>query len=121
MVVTKVSVVDSETDRKTLVSGTGRDKLDGEVLVPGSAEVSVDIESLDVGDDVERDRSEGGASIVSDSSGADGRVQDANAARCNGRQPWRDSLILAASGYISISMRMNLHTSMNGSDLLCGA
>lgn len=107
MVVSIVSVVDSETDLNTFVSGTGRDKLDGEVLVPGSADVSEDIESLEVGDDAERERSEGGASISSDSRGADGKVQEAKAARWSGRQPWRDSLILEASGYISISIRMN--------------
>lgn len=95
--------------------------MDGEVLVPGSAEVNEDNEILEGDDDAERERSDGGASIASDSRGADGRVQEANAARCSGRHPWRDSLILAASGYISIIIRMNLHTSMKGSVLLCGA
>lgn len=45
----------------------------------------------------------------------DGCIQEAKAARCNGRHPCRVSLIPAASGYNSTSKRMNRHTSINGS------
>lgn len=120
MVVWIVSVVDSETERSTFVNGTGRAKLAGEALVPGSADATEDNESLDVGDeDDAAERIVGSPSLTS--FGADGKVHEANAAKCNGRQPCRDSLMLAASGCISSNKRMNLHTSMNGSILLCGA
>ena len=42
-------------------------------------------------------------------------VHDANAARCNGKQPWRVSLSLQASGYNSIRKMIKRHTSINGS------
>ena len=42
-------------------------------------------------------------------------VQEAKAAKCRGKQPCRDSLIPAASGYNSINNKIKLQTSMNGS------
>ncbi len=116
-----VSAVDSETERNGFVSGSGRAKFEGDALLPGSADVKEEKDNLDVGDEDDvAVRSEAGPSIFS-SFGADGKVHEANAAKCSGIQPCRDSLMLAASGCILRIKRMNLQTSMKGSVLLCGA
>lgn len=46
-----------------------------------------------------------------------GRMHDAKAAKWRGKHPCRDSLIPAASGYISTSNKMKRQTSMNGSSV----
>ena len=46
---------------------------------------------------------------------SEGRVQDAKAARCSGKQPCRVSLSPQASGYISTNNRIKRQASTNGS------
>ena len=46
---------------------------------------------------------------------SDGRIQDAKAARCNGKHPCLVSLIPQASGKISINNRIKRQASTNGS------
>lgn len=86
IVVLIVSTVDSDADLCSFEIALGLERLPENVTLGDAIE--------EEGDDKATDDGDNGNLLGS----LEGTVQDANAARCNGRQPWRDSLKLAASG-----------------------
>jgi hypothetical protein len=118
IVVCIVSVVDSEADRCEIDGGLNSLADDPRALAPGdgNALCKDDVEKVDSGDNPAAVGVDRRLSSFEDE-GLEDRMQEANAAKWSGKQPCRDSLVPAASGYIWTSNKMNLHTSINGSSV----